>query len=240
VDKNGVSNWLKDSLGGRPAGLNHCSDYAVYKIWEYKDDGANDMRNSKYNVRREFYWTNPNGEFYGQPFSPETLGDPSQYIRLTTPLFTKGTTAVHYGLGGTDPSSKEKHDSGAIFKDWYIMRLSETYLLRAEAYMRSGDLQKAADDINVLRRRAQCKAMATADEVNLDLILDERARELYMEEYRLSTLMRTGKLVEYLMKYNRAVIERGFQLQDYKNKFPIPQAEIEANKGAVLEQNPGY
>jgi hypothetical protein len=238
-DKNGVGAWLKDTLSGRPVGSQRCSDYAVYTIWEFKDDGGNDIRNSKHNIRREYYWVNPNSEFYGQPITPETMGDPSAYIAATTPMFMKGTTAVHYGLY-VDDVSGEKQDQGRIFKDWYIMRMPETYLLRAEAYLRAGDLQKAADDINVIRRRAQCRAMVTASDVTLDLILDERARELYMEEFRLSTLMRTEKLVEYLMKYNRAVVDRGYQLPAYKNKFPIPQAEIEANKGAVLEQNPGY
>jgi hypothetical protein len=239
VDKNGTPNWLKDTLSGRPVGSHKCSDYAVYTIWGFKNDGNNDIRNSKYNIRREYYWTNPNGEFYGQPITPESMGDPSDYIAKTTPMFMKGTTTVHYGLY-VDDASKQNQDQGRIFKDWYIMRMPETYLLRAEAYLRAGDLQKAADDINVIRRRAKCQAMVAAGDVNLDLILDERARELYMEEFRLSTLMRTGKLVEYLMKYNRALIERGYQLPDYKNKFPIPQSEIEANKGAVLEQNPGY
>jgi hypothetical protein len=42
------------------------------------------------------------------------------------------------------------------------------------------------------------------------------------------------------MKYNLRVIGQGWQIEAYKNIFPIPQSEIEANKEAVLEQNPGY
>ena len=76
--------------------------------------------------------------------------------------------------------------------------------------------------------------------MNLDLILDERARELYMEEYRISTLMRMNKLTEYLMKYNPQVIKEGYQLDDHLNKLPIPSSEIEANKEGGLVQNPGY
>jgi hypothetical protein len=238
VGKDGVSNMLKDTLSGRPVGPHQCSDYSVYTIWEFKNDGNNDIRNSKYNIRREYYWVNPNSQYYGQLISPDHLIDPSTFISRTVPMFMKGTTAVHYGL--RPQVDGQNQDDGTIFKDWYIMRMAETYLLRAEAYMRAGDSQKAADDINVIRRRAKCQAMVEASEVNIDLIFDERARELYMEEFRLNTLMRTGKLVEYLMKYNGSVIERGYQLPDYKNKFPIPQSEIEANKGTVLEQNPGY
>ena len=58
-----------------------------------------------------------------------------------------------------------------------------------------GDLAAAAADINVVRTRANATPVVAGD-VNMDLILDERARELYMEEFRLSTLMRTGKLIE--------------------------------------------
>src|SRR5678816_4062466 len=92
------------------------------------------------------------------------------------------------------------HDNGRTYKDWYIMRLAETYLLKAEANMLKGDLAAAAADINVVRARAQATPV-TAGDVNMDLILDERARELYGEEFRLNTLMRTGKLVEYPVSY---------------------------------------
>ena len=133
----------------------------------------------------------------------------------------------------------QANEGGVIFKDWYIMRLPETLLLRAEAYFRKGDLGKAAADINVIRNRVQATPVSVSD-INLDLILDERARELYMEEFRLNTLMRMEKLPEYLMKYNKVVKTNGYTLDSHINKLPIPNSEIEANTGAVLEQNPGY
>jgi hypothetical protein len=118
------------------------------------------------------------------------------------------------------------------------MRLPETYLLRAEAYLRKGDLQKAADDINVVRARAKA-APVTIDKVSLDYILDERLRELIIEEPRRLTLSRMGKLVERTKKYN------GFPLtvstiQDKNELFPIPQKFIDANLGFKIVQNPGY
>ena len=119
------------------------------------------------------------------------------------------------------------------------MRLAETYLLRAEAKFAKGDLAGAATDINAVRNRALATPVVAGD-VNIDLILDERARELYQEEFRLNTLMRLGKLNEYLMKYNAVVKKNGYVLDAHINKFPIPNAEIEANKGAKLVQNPGY
>lgn len=73
--------------------------------------------------------------------------------------------------------------------DWYMIRIAETYLLRAEAYLAQGNKQKAADDINVVRARAGAKPCSAAD-VNIDYILDERIRELFGEEERYITLNR--------------------------------------------------
>ena len=86
--------------------------------------------------------------------------------------------------------------------DWYIFRIAETYLLRAEAYFWKGDLASAAADINAVRTRAGC-APITAAQVNMGMILDERARELFYEEPRKTELTRiaylfakTGKAAE--------------------------------------------
>ena len=102
-----------------------------------------------------------------------------------------------------------------------------------------GDNANAAKSINFVRDRVKATPVVAAD-INLDLILDERARELYMEENRLNTLMRMGKLVEYLKKYNPRVVQEKYELKDHLNRFPIPNSEIEANKEVVLDQNPGY
>lgn len=237
-DADGQSNWLQDILSGRPCGVVSPTDYAATKIWQYKDDWEGDMRNSKYNMKREYFWTNPNSRFYGQLMTEETLGDKSLSFQITDPSFMKMITAKHHGLF-TDSQSGATHDNGRIYKDWYIMRLAETYLLRAEAYMDNGDMENAAKDINAIRLRAHATPVEASD-VNLDLILDERVRELYMEDFRLNTLMRTGKLTEYLMKYNPKIIQAGYQLDKHLNRFPVPNSEIEANKEGGLIQNEGY
>lgn len=73
--------------------------------------------------------------------------------------------------------------------DWYIFRLAETYLLRAEAYCWLGENQKAADDLNMIRRRANAREL-TANEVTIRTVLDERGRELFYEEPRKCELTR--------------------------------------------------
>ena len=77
-------------------------------------------------------------------------------------------------------------------------------------------------------------------EVDLEYILDERARELYTEEWRMITLMRLGILVERVRKYNDNPQNPGLGIEDHQNLFPIPQSEIDLNTENILEQNPGY
>src|SRR5665213_3518580 len=115
------------------------------------------------------------------------------------------------------------------------MRLGETYLLRAEAQFKQGKLSDAATSLNIVRARANA-APITASDVTMDFILDERARELVAEENRRMTLMRTGTLVT-------RVVNRGEGITGLTEKnllLPIPLSEIQINKDAVLEQNPGY
>lgn len=91
--------------------------------------------------------------------------------------------------------------------DWYLYRLAEAYLLRAEAKFYLGDAS-AKDDLNVLRERAQCSQFYTG-EVTIGDIMNERARELYMEEWRNMELTRvsyclalSGKPDEWGNTYN--------------------------------------
>jgi hypothetical protein len=85
------------------------------------------------------------------------------------------------------------------------MRLGETYLIAAEALMMQGKLTEAAFYFNELRKRAAFPGveipLISAEELDIDLILDERGRELAGELQRWPDLKRTGKLVERVRKY---------------------------------------
>jgi hypothetical protein len=74
--------------------------------------------------------------------------------------------------------------------DWYVFRLAETYLLRAEAYVWKGQTGLAMDDINKVRARANAQLLTDPGSVNIGTILDERQRELYWEEPRKTELTR--------------------------------------------------
>jgi hypothetical protein len=126
-------------------------------------------------------------------------------------------------------------------RDLVIMRLSNTYLMLAEALMRGGNATAAVPYVNAVRTRAakpgQTAAMQiTAADLNLDFILDERARELTGETTRWFDLKRTGKLVERVKKYNAAGAPN---IQEFHNLRPIPNNEILLSTG-TMAQNPGY
>jgi hypothetical protein len=76
------------------------------------------------------------------------------------------------------------------FQDWYIYRLAEAYLMRAEALVWLGRGADAATDINVIRTRAGAAAMTGT--ATLDDVFDERARELFLEEFRRNEMVRVS------------------------------------------------
>jgi len=232
------------NCGGRGSSFIRPTKYYTYEIWGLNPSDDNrivtspDIRTSSFNFVRDFIYTNPESAYFGKsmldfPSSQWLTQDWRWY-----PIPSKFTTPGQHPEGWIDEPAHLtlKSIAGSTFRDMYIIRLPETYLLRAEAYFLKGEAQLAAIDINVVRARANALPVSTS-EVSMDYILDERARELGFEEPRRLTLSRTGFLVERVRKYNPL---NGNDINDYNNLFPIPYSEIEANRDAVLEQNPGY
>ena len=262
-------NWpIGDMTGGRGIGTHYAINHLYREIWE---DDFNDMRNSEFNWPRRFKIHRPEA-MKDFPELAAALSDgyfdlenprlPAGYsmttgfgggVNATTQLpnrfmcgySTKMTTPFHhpdaqyqnkstYQLAGT---------GGKTYTDQYFFRLAEAYLLRAEAYVKLGKNAEAAADINVLHARAKATP-CTAEEVDLDYVLDERLRELTCEEKRRLTLSRVGKLAERIKKYNpyfsAAHSADGKDYDAHFDLLPVPLSAIQANKDAKLEQNPGY
>ncbi len=126
-------------------------------------------------------------------------------------------------------------------RDFILMRLADAYLIRAEANHKQGNNQAAADDLNIIRRRAawdgQEAAMEiAASDVNIDFILDERARELVGEGHRWFDLVRNGKLIERVKAHNA---DAAGNIQAHHALRPIPLDQIDRTEGGY-GQNPGY
>ena len=79
----------------------------------------------------------------------------------------------------------------------------------------------------------------TVADLNIDFILDERARELSGEYLRWTDLTRTGKLLERVKKYNPVATTL---IKDYHVLRPIPQTQIDRTLGGATNfpQNAGY
>lgn len=136
------------------------------------------------------------------------------------------------------PNTTESH------LDQIYMRLAETILLRAEARGRLNNLSGAADDINLLRDRANAKRVVVANfgatlTTFLDYILDERSRELLVEEHRRYTLLRMGGANFFFRRTNTFnTISKNLALRD--TLLPIPQSVRDANLTLLMPQNPGF
>lgn len=128
-------------------------------------------------------------------------------------------------------------------RDIFLFRLADTYLMAAEAYHKAGDNVQAAERLNAVRRRAaiaghEAELTVTAAEVDIDLILDERARELVGEYKRWMDLKRTGKLIERTLAHNN-LAARINKMDSHILLRPIPQSVIDQGNGNFT-QNPGY
>jgi hypothetical protein len=233
---NGAYTGYSDTLG-RGVSWIRPTNLMVYNVWS--DNWNNDIRNAPHNIKRDFYYDNPASAYdkqkidfslYPADAGRDAIRDTCQYIY---PFFMKHADPLNIESNATTSGG------GDVFKDQYAMRLAETYLLRAEAYLQLGDKARAADDINRVRNRAHAKP-ATADEIDIDYLLDERARELYGETCRFYVLRRTGKLIERVRKYNNNPLNPGLNIQDHHVLWPIPQMQIDLNINAPFPQNPGY
>ncbi len=118
-----------------------------------------------------------------------------------------------------------------------LFRISEAYLTRAEALFRLGE-GNPADDINKLRNRANCvRKVQTVTEKEL---IDEWAREFYLEGRRRSDLIRFDMFTssKYLWPWKGGVKE-GTSVSSFYNVYPIPASDL-TNNSVNLTQNPGY
>ena len=138
----------------------------------------------------------------------------------------------NYSNGGTP------HDTYYVDIDFFLFRYAETVLNKAEALLRLGKTTDAIDVVNTLRARANADNL-----VNLTLatMLDERGREMYLEGMRRIDLIRFhqfgGRQATYKWEYKGGE-EKGINFDEYRNVYPIPTSEIEANSN--LTQIYGY
>lgn len=133
--------------------------------------------------------------------------------------------------------------------DFPMFRLADAYLMYAEAVIRGGaggSMTTAVTYMNALRQRAYGNSAGNISEADmtLDLIIDERARELYWECHRRTDLIRFKLFSDSPSDDPRAIwpwkgnVAAGKETESFRDLYPIPSSEIIANTN--LEQNSGY
>ncbi len=254
------------NLYGRGIGRCRSTSYHYNQIW----DDAKDLRHDSTSGN----WLYPQNMVYNNPAlkGKDTSYGKRLQLFAGTKLLCDDTLRrwfpwPHYKVYIPDNDNAPMQGGQS---DWYVMRLAETYLLRAEAYAWKGDMGNAAADVNTVRTRAGCSAY-TAAQISIGTILDERARELYWEEGRKTELTRiayifakTGQAYNgktYTLAnfstsnfwYDRVMEKNQF----YKTNFvtihgdmmiispfhvlwPVPQDAINANPDGHINQNIGY
>lgn len=191
---------------GRGVARMRPTGYAQHGLW------LNDTADLRHNTRvgnwmtmEQLKYNHPNLYKENNPYAGKNITLYSDEGKLLcTDTIRSWFDWPHYKvwIEDQDRETQTYYEGGA--GDWYMYRLAETYLLRAEAYFWKGNLEKAAEDVNTIRKRAHCEKLFTADEMNMGVIMDERARELYLEEWRHVELGRvsyifalTGKTDEF-------------------------------------------
>jgi starch-binding outer membrane protein, SusD/RagB family len=219
--------------GGRPQSWFGVTKFAM-DLYEPQDDRFSDYAIAKYMVFKNAQQNAP----YPADLLPAgyNYGD-TVHFNWSQPITTTRNNVFDWPwtrkIEGTDPN-----DPSANFQsnDQLYLRLAETYLLKAEAQYLLNAPADAAETINILRRRSNASEI-TANDINIDFILDERGRELLFEEHRRHTLIRTGKWLERVKAHNF----NGGQFATQRDLlFPIPQIIIDANLTKPMPQNPGY
>jgi hypothetical protein len=157
------------------------------------------------------------------------------------------------GVGGQDNDilvvNKYPGSEGQpLMNDLKIFRVSEMYLIRAEAAVAQGDLGLAADLIQEIRdarlgTTGTAPSFGSATEAYA-AILDERRVELAFEGHRYLDLKRLGS------RANQGVLKDpvdcafngacSLSADDYRFTLPLPIVEFNANPGLREQQNPGY
>ena len=143
-----------------------------------------------------------------------------------------------------DGEAASNTSSDGASTDFPVFRLADIYLMLAESVVRGGtgsSRSTALEYINQLRQRAfgDDSGNISDSDLTVDFILDERARELYLECVRRTDLVRYGLFTtsDYLWQWKGGTLG-GQAVATRFNYYPIPSTELTANPNLYNED--GY
>ncbi|MET3114980.1 hypothetical protein AAKU52_002720 [Pedobacter sp. CG_S7] len=247
----------RDVTNGKPFKRFKPTDFTLQTLFNRQFDGRYEKT-----FKRVFFCNNPGTYAINGRQVNLKLGDTAVYVpdrELTAGELAK----INYNVYPPSKQDERRYPTltkfldpqrpnlgdGAGSRDVLVYRLAETYLVAAEALMMSGNSEEAAIFVNIVRSRAakigasnvettanRLAMQVTPAQLDIDFILDERSRELLGENMRWLDLVRTGKLVERVKKYNPA---GAAGIKPFHVLRPIPQEQIDRTS-SEFKQNPGY
>lgn len=211
----------------------------------------NDPGNSSLSIyfRKQYYGSSSaNGQYFGSDYYLAKLEQDPDDVRWGVMGDDREFDSEDIHLGASYKYSGDINLSGdgkstPTAVNIKVIRLSEMYLIAAEAAFHS-DKELSADYLNEIRKRAPNLAPATAGTITVDMILDEKSKELFTEGQRYFDMLRLGKPITFNDDFNSLPVPYRDKTIDVttfdKIILPIPKSEINANPDIGAQQNPGY
>jgi len=225
--------WEKDENGQWVCTTNDIRNQTILIGPQFGSDGEPIIINTTYSkLNEEYNGPTPSKDTAWQiSFSREIWlrGDPAKMdcANDLTSQFMGARSVKFYPDPNWNPSPRAENN------DFPFFRLAELMMGKAEAIMRGGTATGGDTPlslVNQIRARAHA-TLYTEEQLTLDELLDERAREFQHEAHRRTDLIRFGK-------FHEPRLFRSNESEPYRQLFPIPSNQINLNP--KLEQNPGY
>lgn len=206
-------------------------------IWKFDNvQGANNS------VAGNFIFTGTGGDFIeasSELFNAFSAGD----IRRGVALVPSAASPTGFTINKYPPNADANY-----INDFKIMRVSEMYLVRAEALARQSQFGPAAADVAAIRT-ARGSSTATPTYANLAAamqdIVNERRLELCFEGHRYLDLKRARAILNEGITRDAADVgylgnnfPSSVSATDNRFIFPLPDGEIAGNPN--ITQAPGY
>lgn len=240
LDYNAAKPILKDIIDNSGYSLLSNADYANAWSKRYNAAAKKEFMLAIGNISTDYGATTSLGYIFLQGGYGDLLASDNIYslyaetdVRRTA-FFKANTSNSAIQMVNKYPS----RDGSTGLSDNPIVRLSDVYLLYAEACANTNDEDNAIKYLDEIRQRgdAQATPSTESDQALKDKILLERRKELAFEGEYYHDLKRNKLPIN--TAYNAQGVNETIAYPDDKRAFPIPQGEIDANPN--MEQNKGY
>jgi hypothetical protein len=191
---------------------------------------SNSTANNGFDALANIY----NQSGYGDILCSDALYALFEAADIRKSLYTTGTRG---GLPAVFLNAKYPGTFGGEISDTKILRLSDVYLIAAEASL-PGDETGAKTYANYITSRRGATAIASTGTQLFEDIITERRKELAFEGDRYLDLQRLKRDITRSSNYPPSA--QSIPYSNFRRLFPIPQAEMDANPNIRTQQNPGW